>query len=567
MSSRGTDEPASASLVGPAQAGRGRPAWLGRTRRTLTPYLPFLPFVVLSTWIFVVLARVFLLRLGYPLDLEWMEGGVLTHALRLERGEPLYAEPSVDFVSFLYTPLYPAVLFVLSKVFGLSYALGRAVSVLAFSGALAFLVAAVRGIAQQYESDELPALASTAGLLGAGAVCLAFPFCGAFYDLVRCDSLWLLLVSAGLWCCAPGRSRARIVIGALLLALGFFAKQTAAPFMVAAAAAVALTSGLRRGLVFSAVAFGSTTAAVLVGQGLTDGWLWIYIYRLHQSHEILLKRIWPETPAMVLDYGRILLVPIAACFLLVLLRRRLSRGLFYWASMAATGLATAAVGSATEGAYDNAYIPAVYFGALLSAGCVVELSALAAGLRASIDEAVWSIGEAPRLRRGAARAFGFVGLGLLSAHAMTTWLDPSDYVPSRQDRAEAQRLLAYLTERGPEIFVPAHPFYDVLAGGRGHLHIMGLNDLYYWPRTITGDPVRDAAIKDHLRRSVVASFDSRRWRMVVLDDCPMPRIFGLGRNYRVADDLSRGGRAPRSLTGYPCTPSEVWMPKTEGIAR
>jgi len=136
--------------------------------------------------------------------------------------------------------------------------------------------------------------------------------------------------------------------------------------------------------------------SILAGQYLTDGWLWIYIYRLHQSHETLFERIWPETPRILFDYGFMLLVPIAACLLFVAFRRRLSRRLFYWASMAATGLATAAVGSATQGAYDNAYIPAVYFGALLSAACAVELPALAAGLRASTDGAVWSIGERHR---------------------------------------------------------------------------------------------------------------------------------------------------------------------------
>jgi hypothetical protein len=154
-------------------------------KKTLSSYLPFLPFVLLSAWVFVALARVFLLRLTYPLDLEWMEGGTLTHALRLARGEPLYAQPSVDFVSFLYTPLYPAALAALSKVFGLSYVLGRTVSVLAFSGALVVLVTAVRGVARFWQSEELKPVAATAGLLGAAAVCLAFPFCGAFYDLVR----------------------------------------------------------------------------------------------------------------------------------------------------------------------------------------------------------------------------------------------------------------------------------------------------------------------------------------------------------------------------------------------
>src|SRR6185503_933725 len=132
------------------------------------------------------------------------------------------------------------------KGFGLSYALGRSVSILGFAGALLVLVAAVRAVAKDYASAELRAQATAAGLLGAAAVCLAFPFCGAFYDLVRCDSLWLLFVSAGLYCCRLDPVAGRIALGALLFALGFFTKQTAAFFMLAAASAIALTLGLGR---------------------------------------------------------------------------------------------------------------------------------------------------------------------------------------------------------------------------------------------------------------------------------------------------------------------------------
>jgi hypothetical protein len=520
-------------------------AGAGRAKAWISSHLPYLPFLVLAAWIFAVLARTFALRLSYPLDLEWMEGGTLTHALRLSRGEPLYAEPSVDFVSFLYTPFYPAVLCALSKVFGLSYALGRAVSILSFAGALALLVAAVRAVVRPYESEELRAVAVAAGLLGAAAVCLAFPFCGAFYDLVRCDSLWLLLVSAGLYACAPpARSTTRILLGALLLALAFFTKQTAAPFMVAAAASVALTSGVKRGLVLGAVAFGATAAGILIGQSLTDGWFWIYIYRLHQGHETLPGRIWPETPRVLLEYGFVLLLPIAACFPLSVIRRRLSKAVLHWALMAGAGLATSAVASATQGAYDNAYIPAVYFGALLSAACVVEAAALTAGLKGAT-----------------ARMAGLLGLALLSGHAAIRWLDPSPHVPSAQDRAEARRLLDYLTEQGPGIFVPCHPFYNVLAGGRGHLHVMGINDVYSWPRRITSDPARDAAIKDRFRRSVGGSFSSRRWTVVVDDPAFTHQLFGLEQGYVLVDDLARGGRAPRVLTGYPCAARRVWRPR------
>jgi len=161
------------------------------------------------------------------------------------------------------------------------------------------------------------------------------------------------------------------------------------------------------------------------------------------------------------------------------------------------------------------------------------------------------------------RVFSLLGLTVLSAHALIHRLDPSPHIPTALDQAEAKRLLAYLTEQGPDTFVPAHPFYNVLAGGAGHMHAMGLNDVYAWPRAITGDPNRDAAIKERFRESVMTSFQAHRWKRVILDDCATPPLFGLSRYYGVALDLGQSGKAPRAFTGYPCTPRYVWAPRGE----
>src|SRR5690349_9688035 len=88
--------------------------------------------LLLTGYFVVILLYVFARRFTYPYDLEWMEGGMLAHALRLVEGRPIYAPPSVDFIPYLYTPGYPAVLFALSKIFPLGYALGRAVSLFGF---------------------------------------------------------------------------------------------------------------------------------------------------------------------------------------------------------------------------------------------------------------------------------------------------------------------------------------------------------------------------------------------------------------------------------------------------
>ena len=64
--------------------------------------------LALAAWFVALLVYVFARRFVYPYDLEWMEGGMLAHALRLADGQPLYAPPSVDFIPYLYTPGYPA---------------------------------------------------------------------------------------------------------------------------------------------------------------------------------------------------------------------------------------------------------------------------------------------------------------------------------------------------------------------------------------------------------------------------------------------------------------------------
>src|SRR5690348_1839440 len=91
--------------------------------------------VLVAACAYAVVAWLFVRRLFYPYDLEWMEGGMLCHALRLLEGKPIYAAPSVDFIPYLYTPLYPALLAALGRVVGLGYLLARLVSIGSFAGA------------------------------------------------------------------------------------------------------------------------------------------------------------------------------------------------------------------------------------------------------------------------------------------------------------------------------------------------------------------------------------------------------------------------------------------------
>jgi hypothetical protein len=66
--------------------------------------LRLLLWAVLAAYALLLLGVV-AARFGHPYELEWMEGGMLAHALRVLEGKPVYAKPSVDFVAYMYPPL------------------------------------------------------------------------------------------------------------------------------------------------------------------------------------------------------------------------------------------------------------------------------------------------------------------------------------------------------------------------------------------------------------------------------------------------------------------------------
>ncbi len=513
------------------------------TRRSILepqswPRLFLCPALLLAAAAVAQLYWVFLSRLTYPLDIEWMEGAMLVHAHRIMHGQALYAPPSVDFVSFLYTPLYPALLAIVGRLTGLSYTLGRVLSVLGTSAALGALVYA----AWIRTKDKVGAL--TAGMAAAAAFAMAFPFCGAWFDLVRNDSLWLGLVAWALvLLCGKRDDFVKTASASALMVAAFFTKQTAAPMALAAAGALLVTGRWRRALLFGLMTAVPSVLLVLLANKITDGWFWIYIYRLHQSHPVFWDRIWPKTPVAILENQWPLWGALIAAFALAGWKRKIDKDMVYWLLMGLAGLAVASVGSATQGAYKNANIPGVFFPAMAAAVAVATVLQLDWEQKGSwID-----------------RLVPLAIVGILAAQAPVRWFDPRPWVPTKQDRRRAVHFIAFLKSLGKDPFVPYHPYYNIIAGGQGHMHIMGVNDAADWAKAITKDPRRDRKIKRHLKTSIYESFRHRRWSAVLHDRTYTYQLPGLSRFYRRTKDL--GSYAPKVWTGNKCRPRFLWRPR------
>ena len=491
--------------------------------------------LALAAWFVALLCYAFARRFAYPYDLEWMEGGMLAHALRLADGQPIYAPPSVDFIPYLYTPGYPALVFILGKVVGIGYGLGRFVSLAGF-----FTVAVLGYVYARREGGSRAAAACAIAIIFG-----AWVPTGTFYDLARPDSLFMGLVTAGLlvgwW---KRKSPAGGVAAALILVAAFFVKQTSAPFMVVLGLALLLASPR------VAIVYGATLAVVglpllWICNHASDGWFWTYVSVLHRKHDFFPARAFLGTPgrlALILGPA-ILLVPWA------LVRRR-TPGLVYATLIAVAGIGAACLSFGTQWAFTNAFMPGVMLPAIaigVAAGCLVDETK----------------GSPPRLRP--AVVYSLLALSILTspggllpvvgrmipaswhpeALLQPTGYDPRPFIPTAKDRAAGDSLLARIRTTDGEVLIPFHPFYTHLAGKRTYLHRMGVMDTW---RAGMGAP-----------RGLVAALDAHHFALIVMDD----KIDGNWNMWpRLLEDYKMAGTiaGPRVVSGSPTVPRYLLVP-------
>jgi hypothetical protein len=477
-------------------------------------------------------------RLAYPYDLEWMEGGMLVHTLRLVQGEPIYAEPSARFVSFAYTPLYPIVLWLLAPAAGVGYLPARAVSAATFALALVVAYAFVRR-----------AGGSRAVALGAAAIpAAAFGPTGAWYDLARIDSLFLALTAAavavGWW---KRNAPAGPLAAGVLMTAAFFAKQTALPFAAALGLAL-LVARPRAAALYAATLAGLGAALLAWAHVATGGWFWTYVFGLHRHHPFAVVDAALVTPARLL----LLLAPGLALFGVA--PRRRTPDLLYAAWMALTGLVASALGAGTEWSYHNALIPGVYFAALAVAAAAATTEDRRPGLAPLLLAA--SVACAPG---------GLLALAGRAAASPTLALplgyDLRPFLPSPADRQRGDALVARLAAARGDVFVPDHSFYPHLAGKPTHLHAMNIADL--------------EAAGMRVPRDLVEKMRGKEFALVVVDredaedgaDDPATRarreedavglVPGLSKNYRLAERIE----GPRVYSGGRFVPCCVLVPR------
>ncbi len=359
-------------------------------------------------------------RIGYPYELDWMEGGAVGLVQRVLHGQSLYVAPTLRYVGWAYPPLYTWVSAAVAWVVGLGFLPLRLVSFvssLVCFGALGRLVWADTG-------DRV------AGFVAVGLFAACYKLTGSWFDVGRLDSMFLALtLLAILYGLRASGVRGGLVLGVLAF-LAFFTKQTALVVLAPVLAFLCCTRP-RVGLVASGVLVALVVGSFLVLNGLSDGWYRYYVVQ-QLAGQSWVKQLW-------LGFWRDDLLahvwPMAVLALLAVgwwLRERRHAYLL----IACVGMLLGAYFSRLHtGGYLNVLMPAY-------AACAV-LGALGV---ATLRRRFGAVG-------GLVALAGVVGQLLLLAYPI------SAEIPTHADRVAGAQLEAALRRLPAPILVVRHPWY------------------------------------------------------------------------------------------------------------
>jgi hypothetical protein len=422
-----------------------------------------------------------LARMVYPFELEWTEGAFLDQVYWISSGRFPYQPPTLEFLPLTYTPIYFYLAAGAAKIFGTGFFAPRLVSVLATVGVLALSFLLV----QSATGSKLFAWLST-GLFAA-----SYRFTGAWLDLAKTDSLFLLLVMLAYWVYRSARQRAQAggsllltwVFSGTLFALAYFTKQTTLPVVIALSPVSLLAWRGRSWPVWAWAAALAGGAFVLLDR-LSLGWFSYYTLDALAYHARLLplgifwgpllKRM---APAMLLAA---LSIPLAAA------RLRKNPGsivFFTWRSPGAEPppadslplhlspvwediaftialiLASWSVFFKTW-TYDNGFLPAS-LGLSLLAGMVAGWWQTSPMLQ--------KLTSAEPLRRAAPLFLIIIQFTLLA-------YDPRQQLPTASHRAAGERLLQDISELPGEVWVFQHSYLSRMAGKASFFHAAPMGD-------------------------------------------------------------------------------------------
>jgi hypothetical protein len=414
-------------------------------------FLIYKSLVLLCALYFILIVfYIVLSRINYPFELEWMEGGSLLQVVRILARQPLYVKPSLEYIPYIYPPLYFYISSLFSILMGISFLPLRVVSFLSSVGCISLIFMFVFRETRDWFS----------GLIAIGFFAATFRLSGAWFDVARVDSLFLFFI---LWAVyiIHDHDLKNIFIGSILFSCAFFTKQTGI-FVILIMLIYSIIINLKTGLKLATLTFIWIGGISLLWNYFSDGWFKFYVFDLARSHTLSfnfeaiskLKVFKPTMLAIIIGsffLERIKIFP----FSIKLINENRSKLYIPFIITALIGISW--IGKVNPGGYDNVLEPgyasiAILFGLGLS--------------------------EAFKIIKDNKLYFLNIVLAFLIIYQFYLLHFPiSPQIPTKQDRLAGEYILGIIRKSKGEVFIPASNYLAYLAGKGTYFNSMSMGEL------------------------------------------------------------------------------------------
>ena len=422
------------------------------------------------------------MRLAYPYEVEWMEGAMLDHVVRIFADKPIYSAPSIDFIPWLYPPLYYYVVWISAKIFGMGFFAGRIVSFLSTTViglSLAWMV-------HRVTIDRILSFLTFALYFATDAAT------GYYFDIVRNDAFFTMVLVAAAVAAIAVKGYKAAILSAIVLTLGFLTKQQAI-FFLPPLAIYFWFRNRKESIVFVLTSIALIVIAVVAMNISTHGWSNYYMFTIPSAKRVNI--VWMRLFDVFPDYA---LGPFAVCSLAAIMLPLLFKegvGGWSWLStisgllimMSLSALVAGAMSLANEGGYRNVMMPFVAF--------IVPLLPIAMH----------------ELRKWKPELSHYIYLPILFQFVALYFnpLSETMVIASAHQRSGGDAFMAKLRTIPGEVYIPYHGYITRQVGKESHAQLLATLDVL--------------RVHDTTARRLQADFDSamarHRFSAVIMEEC------------------------------------------------
>ncbi|MBN1405563.1 MAG: glycosyltransferase family 39 protein [Candidatus Omnitrophica bacterium] len=467
--------------------------------------------------IYIVIA---IFRLRYPFELEWMEGAMVDRVIRVLSGKNLYVVPSIDFVSAPYTPLYFYVSAAVSKITGIGFFPLRLVSFISSLGCFFLIFLIVKKETRDTFS----------GILAACLYAATFRIGGAWLDIARTDSLFIMLFLGACYLIKFYPSATSYISAGVLIALSFLTKQSAL-FMALPIMLYAFFLNPRRSLFLTLPVAFLILLSTVVFNALSGGCYNFYVWLFHIKRCITEMRI-------VTFWTQDLFKPlfIACCiaalyFIANLFRQDRKNRLFYFFLFIGT-VGVSWKSRVMQTGYDNVLLPAyasvaVLFG--LAVNSVIQL-----------------------LSKHAMKALTIVFYIICITQFIILHYNPFKQIPTSADEAAGRKLIEEIASMDGEVYLEGHGYLSLLAGKKSYAHDMSLYDILC--------DTKNERFRKILSDDIMETLKKRKFDVIIIDNHSVLENV-IREYYKLERKVFEDNGVFFPVTGWRVRPEYIYVPK------